>query len=107
MKRTFAYLIIGAMILGVLTGWGINQYLGADQAEAAAKNLGLITDVFLRLIKMIIAPLVFATLVSGLANIGDSKTVGRIGTKALGWFVGASLVSLVIGLVFALSLIHI
>ena len=47
MKRTFAYLIIGAMVLGVLVGWGVNQYLGADQAAAAAKNLSLITDVFL------------------------------------------------------------
>lgn len=56
MNRIFAYLIIGAMILGVLVGWGVNQALDADQAAAAAKNLNLITDVFLRLIKMIIAP---------------------------------------------------
>ena len=95
-------LIFAALILGILVGYVCNQ--AAPTPEAArdiAGYFGVITDIFLRLIKMIIAPLVFATLVSGLANIGDSKTVGRIGTKALGWFVGASLVSLVIGLVFA------
>ena len=53
------------------------------------------------MIKMIIAPLVFATRVAGLAGMGDSKTVGRIGAKALGWFVAASLCSLLLGLVFA------
>ncbi|MGO4409156.1 MULTISPECIES: dicarboxylate/amino acid:cation symporter [unclassified Brevundimonas] len=98
MKRLFAYLIIGAMILGVLTGWGLNQYLGADQAEAAAKNLSLITDVFLRLIKMIIAPLVFTTLVAGIAHMEDAASVGRIGVKTMTWFIGASIVSLLLGL---------
>jgi hypothetical protein len=65
---------------------------GPEAAKEIAGYFGIMTDIFLRLIKMIIAPLVFATLVSGLANMGDSKTVGRIGTKALGWFVVASLV---------------
>ena len=99
MKRTFAYLIIGAMILGVLVGWGVNQYLDADQAASAAKNLNLITDVFLRLIKMIIAPLVFTTLVAGIAHMEDAASVGRIGVKTMSWFIGASVVSLVLGLV--------
>ncbi|WP_374494149.1 dicarboxylate/amino acid:cation symporter [Zoogloea sp.] len=95
-------LILAALVLGILVGYVCNQ--AAPTPEAAkeiAGYFGIITDIFLRLIKMIIAPLVFATLVSGLANIGDSSTVGRIGTKALGWFIGASLVSLTIGLVFA------
>ena len=52
------------------------------------------------MIKMIVAPLVFATLVAGIASMGDAKAVGRVGTKALGWFVSASLVSLALGLVF-------
>jgi len=65
----------------------------------------MVTDVFLRLIKMIIAPLIFATLVAGLAGMGDARTVGRIGGKALGWFLMASLGSLSIGLVFA-NLLH-
>jgi Na+/H+-dicarboxylate symporter len=95
-------LIFAALILGILVGYVCNQ--AAPTPEAAkeiAGYFGIITDIFLRLIKMIIAPLVFATLVSGLANIGDSKTVGRIGSKALGWFIGASLVSLTVGLLFA------
>ena len=95
-------LIFVALVLGILVGYVCNQMAPTPEAaKDIAGYFGIITDIFLRLIKMIIAPLVFATLVSGLANIGDSKTVGRIGSKALGWFIGASLVSLTIGLVFA------
>jgi Na+/H+-dicarboxylate symporter len=99
MKRMFAYLIVGAMVLGVVTGWGLNHFLTADQASAAASNLNLITDIFLRLIKMIIAPLVFTTLVAGIAHMEDAASVGRIGVKTMTWFIGASIVSLVLGLV--------
>jgi len=99
MKRMFAYLIVGAMVLGVVTGWGLNHFLTADQASAAASNLNLITDIFLRLIKMIIAPLVFTTLVAGIAHMEDAASVGRIGVKTMAWFIGASIVSLVLGLV--------
>lgn len=99
MKRLFAYFIVGAMILGVLAGWGLNHFLSADQASAAASNLNLVTDVFLRLIKMIIAPLVFTTLVAGIAHMEDAASVGRIGVKTMSWFIGASIVSLVLGLV--------
>ncbi|MBI1682403.1 dicarboxylate/amino acid:cation symporter [Caulobacter hibisci] len=98
MNKRFAYLIIGAMVLGVLVGWGCNQFLDAAGAKAAASNLGLITDIFLRLIKMIIAPLVFTTLVAGIAHMEDAAAVGRIGAKTLGWFIGASAVSLLLGL---------
>jgi len=95
-------LIFVALVLGILVGYVCNQMAPTPEAaKDIAGYFGIVTDIFLRLIKMIIAPLVFATLVSGLANIGDSKTVGRIGSKALGWFIGASLVSLTIGLVFA------
>lgn len=59
----------------------------------------LLADVFLRLIKMIVAPLVFTTLVVGVAKLGDIKAVGRIGGKTLLWFVSASLMSLVLGMV--------
>jgi Na+/H+-dicarboxylate symporter len=57
-----------------------------------------VTTLFLRLIKMIIAPLVFSTLVVGIAKMGDAAEVGRIGVKALGWFVSASLMSLLLGM---------
>lgn len=48
---------------------------------------------------MIIAPLVFSTLVVGIAKLGDLKTVGRIGGKAMLWFISASLMSLMIGMI--------
>jgi Na+/H+-dicarboxylate symporter len=70
-----------------------------DTATAAevAGYFSILSDVFLRLIKMIIAPLVFATVVAGITGMGDAKAVGRIGAKALLWFISASLVSLLLG----------
>ena len=95
-------LIMIAMVLGVIVGYACNTMAGGPAAaKEIAGYFGILTDIFLRLIKMIIAPLVFATLVVGLAGMGDSKTVGRIGAKALGWFVAASLCSLALGLLFA------
>ena len=99
MNRLFTYFIVGAMVLGIVVGWLLNQSLPADQAKAVAGNLSIITDVFLRLIKMIIAPLVFSTLVAGIAHMGDASEVGRVGVKTIGWFILASIVSLTIGLV--------
>jgi Na+/H+-dicarboxylate symporter len=98
MNRLFTTFIVAAMILGVAVGWGLNQFATPDQAKAAAENLSIITDVFLRLIKMIIAPLVFATLVSGIAHMEDAASIGRVGAKTMGWFISASIVSLLIGL---------
>ena len=99
MNRIFTYMIIAAMVLGVGVGWACHQYLDPAGAKAAADNLGLITDLFLRLIKMIIAPLVFTTLVAGIAHMEDAAAVGRIGAKTMGWFISASIVSLTIGLI--------
>jgi len=99
MNRLFTALIVGAMVLGVLVGWVLNTTLPAADAAVWADNFSIITDVFLRLIKMIIAPLVFATLVTGIAHMGDASEVGRVGVKTIGWFILASIVSLTIGLV--------
>ena len=99
LKRYFPALIVGAMILGVLVGFLINTHMTPEGAKAAAGNLSIITDVFLRLIRMVIAPLVFSTLVVGIAHMEDTAAIGRVGIKSLGWFFGAALVSLVIGLV--------
>jgi Na+/H+-dicarboxylate symporter len=98
MNRLFTILIVGAMVLGVAVGWGVNVTLPADQAKEVAGNLSIITDIFLRLIKMIIAPLVFSTLVAGIAHMEDAGAVGRIGLKTISWFIAASIVSLTIGL---------
>ena len=92
-------LILGGMVLGIAVGYILNLTLpDAQTAKTVAGYISLITDIFLRLIKMIIAPLVFTTLVAGIAHMGDTATVGRIGLKAMGWFVAASLVSLLLGL---------
>ena len=66
------------MILGVLTGFVINTHLSPEDAKTAAGNLSIITDIFLRLIRMIIAPLVFSTLVVGIAHMEDSAAIGRV-----------------------------
>ncbi|MCB4359656.1 dicarboxylate/amino acid:cation symporter [Quatrionicoccus australiensis] len=107
MKMNRLTTLIGiAMVLGVIVGYACHTLAGSPaEAKEIAGYFGILTDIFLRLIKMIIAPLVFATLVAGLAGMGDSRTVGRIGGKALAWFVGASLCSLLLGLVFA-NLLH-
>lgn len=67
--------------------------------EKKLEPLTLLSDIFLRLIKMIVAPLVFSTLVVGVAKVGDIKAVGRIGGKTMLWFLSASLLSLVLGLI--------
>src|SRR6201999_2975085 len=74
-----------------------------DKKSAAevAGYISIMSDVFLRLIKMLIGPLVFSTLVVGIAHMGDAASVGRVFGKALGWFITASLISLILGLVMA------
>jgi Na+/H+-dicarboxylate symporter len=88
------------MILGIIVGYGCHSLWPDPQtATAIAGYISLMTDIFLRLIKMIIAPLVFSTLVVGVAHMGDTKAIGRIGIKAMAWFVCASLASLLLGMV--------
>ncbi len=100
MKNRFTLFVIAAMIGGVLTGFVLNQTItDPAQLKQVAEWLSILTDVFLRLIKMIIAPLVFSTLVVGIAHMEDSAAIGRVGVKTIGWFIGASLVSLLIGLI--------
>jgi Na+/H+-dicarboxylate symporter len=101
-KRPLTVYILVAMVLGILVGYACHDTF-PDKKIAAdiAGHISIATDVFLRLIKMIIALLVFSTLTVGIAHMGDSKTAGRIGIKALGWFVMASLVSLTLGLILS------
>ncbi|MGX1185978.1 Na+/H+-dicarboxylate symporter [Pseudomonas sp. F-14 TE3623] len=85
--------------LGVLVGWACHHFAGSEQsAKEIASYFSMVTDIFLRMIKMIIAPLVFATLVGGIASMGNSRSVGRIGLRAMAWFVTASVISLAIGM---------
>jgi Na+/H+-dicarboxylate symporter len=99
MHKRFTTLILIGMILGVAVGYICNiAFPDPKTAATVAGYISLITTVFLRLIKMIIAPLVFSTLVVGIAHMGDTQSVGRIGLKTMGWFIGASIVSLLLGL---------
>ena len=97
-NRLTAY-IIASMILGILVGYFIHTTTGADFQSKFSTNIKLLSTIFIRLVQMIIAPLVFTTLVVGIAKLGDLKTVGRVGGKAILWFITASLASLMIGLI--------
>lgn len=90
--------ILGAMIAGAAVGYIVYVNASKDFVTSFSTNIKLLTTIFLRLVQMIIAPLVFATLVVGIAKLGDLKTVGRVGGKALLWFVSASLMSLLLGM---------
>jgi Na+/H+-dicarboxylate symporter len=105
MKSRLTLQIAAGMVLGVIAGYAC--HVGAADAASAKTIAGyftIITDIFLRLIKMIIAPLVFATLVAGLAGMDSGDEVGRIGLRTVGWFIAASLFSLALGLVLANAL---
>src|SRR5258707_1284549 len=98
MNRNFIYVMAG-LVLGVVLGL-TSYYSLPDAATAAevAKYMSMISNIFLKLIKMIIGPLVLSTLVVGIGHMGDAATVGRVGAKTMAWFVCASIVSLLLGL---------
>src|SRR6266566_3735321 len=100
MRSKLTTIILIGMVLGILVGYACHiLWPDPKTAKTIADYISLFTDIFLRLIKMIIAPLVFSTLVVGVAHMGDTKSVGRIGGKAMVWFIGASLVSLLVGMI--------
>jgi Na+/H+-dicarboxylate symporter len=105
MAKRLTQFILVALVLGVIAGWAINAAIddGSPASAATLKEiadyLSIVTTLFLRLIKMIIAPLVFSTLVAGIAHMGDVAALGRVGLRSLGWFILASLVSLTLGLI--------
>src|SRR5881628_1332421 len=110
MAKNLTRLILLALVLGIIAGWAINAAIddgtpaSAAQLKSIADYLSIVTALFLRLIKMIIAPLVFSTLVAGIAHMGDVAALGRVGLRAIGWFVLASLVSLTLGLILVTAL---
>jgi Na+/H+-dicarboxylate symporter len=97
-NRLTLYILI-AMVLGFFVGYIVNRNASPEFIQSFSKNINLLGRAFIRLVQMIIAPLVFCTLVVGIAKLGDLKAVGRVGGKALLWFISASLVSLLLGLV--------
>jgi Na+/H+-dicarboxylate symporter len=97
-NRLTIYILV-AMALGIVAGYIVHENSSAEFIAKFSVNIRLLTTIFLRLVMMIIAPLVFSTLVVGIAKLGDLKSVGRVGGKALLWFISASLASLLIGMV--------
>ena len=98
-KNRFTLFILLAMFLGMGVGYLIHEHSSPEYINNFAPKIKLLGTAFIRLVQMIIAPLVFSTLVVGIAKLGDLKTVGRVGGKAMLWFISASLTSLLLGLV--------
>src|SRR6187399_3204035 len=90
--------ILISMIAGALLGIFVHYNYTEDIAKEFSGYIKMLATIFIRLVQMIISPLVFTTLVVGIAKLGDIKAVGRIGGKALGWFFTASFISLLIGM---------
>jgi Na+/H+-dicarboxylate symporter len=90
--------ILIAMVLGAALGIYIHNNFAVDAAKEFSGYIKMLATIFIRLVQMIISPLVFTTLVVGIAKLGDIKAVGRIGGKSLLWFFSASFISLLIGM---------
>jgi Na+/H+-dicarboxylate symporter len=109
-RRLTLYILIG-MVLGVIAGWLVFAFVPkgevtiwpfgveGDLKELYLKTFGLLSSIFLNLIKMLVAPLILSTIVVGIAHMGDSAALGRIGFRAIAWFIVASLISIGLGLV--------
>ncbi len=100
-NNRLTFIILSAMFVGIVTGFIINKYflpLNVKEQDNFLEPFTLLADVFLRLIKMIVAPLVFTTLVVGVAKQGTIKAVGRVGGKTMLWFICGSFTSLFLGM---------
>ncbi|WP_423761812.1 dicarboxylate/amino acid:cation symporter [Burkholderia sp. NLJ2] len=101
-KKSSAVWILIAMLIGIAIGYMIyTEFPDKKVSTEIAGYISLVSDVFLRLIKMIIGPLVFSTLVVGIAHMGDASSVGRVFVKAFAWFITASVTSLLLGLLMS------
>jgi Na+/H+-dicarboxylate symporter len=97
--RKLTMWILAGMILGVIAGFIVNQMLVTESAAVWASWFKLLSDIFLSLVKMLVAPLILSTIVVGIAHMGDSAALGRIGFRAISWFIIASFISIGLGLV--------
>jgi len=101
MRRHFTLIILAGMIAGLVVGYLANIGLAKPDAASLASYLDLVTGVFISLIKMIIAPLIFATLTSGVARMEGGGRAGRVGGRTIAWFVVAGVIALVLGMTMA------
>lgn len=104
-KNKLTLYIFIAMAAAIVVGALVNKSTSPEWAKSFSTNIKLLSTLFLHLVQMIISPLVFTTLVVGIAKLGDMKTVGRVGGKAILWFVCASLTSLLLGMLLV-NLLH-
>jgi Na+/H+-dicarboxylate symporter len=100
MDRRLTWYILTGMILGVIAGYAVHVGLPQDAAWFGylTKTFKLLSDIFLNLIKLLVAPLILSTIVVGIAHMGDSSALGRIGFRAISWFIIASFISIGLGL---------
>ena len=89
------------MLAGLGAGWLVHDTLSATRVASVSGYLDLVTGVFINLIKMIIAPLIFATLTSGVARMDGGGRAGRVGGRTIAWFLIAGVIALAIGLTMA------
>ena len=99
-KNRLTLYILVAMLLGGILGAIVHSNFNESTAQQFSTHIKILATIFIRLVQMIIAPLVLTTLVVGIAKLGDLKSVGRIGGRALAWFFTASFISLIIGLLW-------
>ena len=99
MKINITTKILIGFVLGVVLGQVLYSTLSPEAAVELGNKFQILSKIFLKLIKMIVGPLVFCTLVVGIAKLGDFKVVGRIGIKTLLYFYLATILSLIVGLV--------
>jgi len=101
MDRKLTLYILAGMVLGIAVGYAVRVVVPADSQafEYWLRSFGTLATIFLNLIKMLVAPLILGTLVTGIAHMGDSSALGRIGTRAIVWFIIASLISISLGLI--------
>ncbi|MBC6658787.1 dicarboxylate/amino acid:cation symporter [Morganella morganii] len=98
-SRSLTTWIVAALFIGVIVGFVLNKLATPGFNQQYSADISVVTDIFLRLIKMIIAPLILSTLVVGIAKMGDARTLGRVFSKTLFLFICASFISITLGLV--------
>jgi Na+/H+-dicarboxylate symporter len=100
MDRRLTWYILAGMILGVVAGYAVHIGIAQDNMwfEYLIKTFKLLSDIFLNLIKLLVAPLILSTIIVGIAHMGDSSALGRIGFRAISWFIVASFISIGLGL---------
>jgi Na+/H+-dicarboxylate symporter len=100
MDKRLTWYILAGMILGVIVGYAVHTGIAQDNVwfEYLTKTFKLLSDIFLNLIKLLVAPLILSTIVVGIAHMGDSSALGRIGFRAITWFIIASFISIGLGL---------